>query len=97
MKPRIPNEKRKVSTTFAVDQDTLRLVETMAEKMGYSRSGVVTSAIGFFYRWFLVYGPDREDWIDEDPHNIPTDAIDIPDDVSEIGYNPFTGSYEEDL
>lgn len=96
MSKRVPNEERRVSTTFAVSQNTLRLIDTMGENMGLSRSGVVNSAIGFYYRWFLVYGPNRSDWIDEDPHEISSDAL--PDDeVCEVGYNPYTRSLEDDL
>lgn len=75
MSKRVPNEERRVSTTFAVSQNTLRLIDTMSEHMDISRSGIVNDAIGFYYRWFLVYGPDRSDWIDEDPHEIPAEML----------------------
>lgn len=91
MSKRVPNEERRVSTTFAVSQNTLRLIDTMSEILGLSRSGIVNVAISFYHRW-LVCESGR---IDEDPHEISSDAL--PDEVSEIGYNPFTGSYEEDL
>lgn len=54
MSKRVPNEERRVSTTFAVSQSSLRLIDTMGEYMGLSRSGVVNSAIEFYYRWFLM-------------------------------------------
>lgn len=89
---RIPIEERKVSTTIALTPATLSTLETMCDRMNLSRSSVTEQAIGLFYRYFLVYGPDRADWEDDDPQ-----PPEIPDDVSEIGYNPYTGSYEEDL
>ena len=89
---RIPTEKRKVSTTIALTPAALSTLETMCEEMNLSRSSVTEQAIGLFYRFFLVYGPDRADWQEEDP--LPPE---VSDDVSEIGYNPYTGSYEEDL
>lgn len=86
MKPKVPNEKRKVSTTFAVDQLTLKEIDRLAELFGASRSHIVSEAVYYFSRKTADILEDKA-----------TDAADIPDDVSEIGYNPYTGSYEEDL
>ena len=89
---RIPIEKRKVSTTIALSPTALSRLELICGAMDMSRSAIAEDAIELYYRFYLQYGPDRADWQDEDP--LPPE---IPDDVSEIGYNPYTGSYEEDL
>ena len=89
---KLPIEQRKVSVTVALSQLVLSKLEIMSDRMQDSRSGIVEAAISLYYRFYQVYGPDRADWEDDDPH-LP----EIPDDVSEVGYNPFTGSYEEDL
>lgn len=99
---RIPIEKRKIPTTLALTMTALSKLDLVADGMDQSRSSVVEAAIGFYYRWFQVYGPDRADWPDEDPCDLSEadeeDPIpEIPDEVSEIGYNPYTGCYEEDL
>lgn len=93
---RIPIEKRKVSTTVALSPVALSKLEIMCEDMERNRSFIVEDAIDLYYRFFQQYGPDRADWQDEDPLP-PEVSDDIPDDVSEIGYNPYTGSYEEDM
>lgn len=93
---RIPIQKRKVSTTVALSPVALSKLEIICEDMGRNRSFIVEDAIDLYYRFFQQYGPDKDDWIVEDP--LPPELPDdIPDDVSEIGYNPYTGSYEEDL
>ena len=89
---KLPLEQRKVSTTVALSQLALGKLEIMSDRMQDSRSGIVEAAIGLYYRFYQVYGPDRADWEDDDPQ-----APEIPDDVSEIGYNPYSGCYEEDL
>lgn len=86
MKPKVPNEKRKVSTSFAVDQQTLREIDRLAELFGASRSYIVSEAVFYFSRKAADILEDQA-----------TDAADIPDDVNEVGYNPYSGSYEEDL
>ena len=89
---RIPIEKRKVSTTIALSPTTLSRLELICGAMDMSRSAVAEDAIELYYRFYLQYGPDRADWQDEDPA-----PPEISDDVSEIGYDPYTGSYEEDM
>ena len=89
---KLPIEQRKVSVTVALSQLALGKLEIMSDRMQDSRSGIVEAAIGLFYRYYQVYGPDRSDWEDDDPH-----PPEFPDDVSEVGYDPFTGSYTEDL
>lgn len=89
---KLPIEQRKVSVTVALSQLALGKLEIMSDRMSDSRSGIVEEAIGLFYRYYQVYGPDRSDWEEDDPQ-----PPEIPDDVSEVGYNPYTGSYEEDL
>lgn len=78
---RIPLEERKISITFALDRKSLEYIERLAEKLNCSRSAIITEAV-------------REFW--EDQERL-TDVSDFPDDVSEVGYNPYTGSYDEDL
>ena len=78
---RIPLEKRKVSTTVALYPDALSKLETMCEDMERNRSFIVEDAINLYYRFFQVYGPDKDDWITEDP--LPPE---IPDNVSEEEY-----------
>lgn len=89
---KLPIEQRKVSVTVALSQLALGKLEIMSDRMQDSRSGIVEAAIGLFYRFYQGYGPDRADWEDDDPR-----PPEIPDDVSEVGYDPFTGSYSEDL
>lgn len=76
---KLPLEQRKLSTTVAMSQLALSKLDVMCENMRASRSSIVESAVSFYFRWYQTYGPDREDWIDEDPHE-------IPDNVSEVGY-----------
>jgi hypothetical protein len=76
---KLPLEQRKVSTTVALSQLALGKLEIMSDRMQDSRSGIVEAAIGLYYRFYQVYGPDRADWEDDNPQ-----APDIPDDVSEI-------------
>lgn len=78
---RIPIEKRKVATTIALSPETVERIDKLAEKLKSSRSSIVAEAINMFFN-------DIEEF---------EDVSDFPDDVSEIGYNPYTGSYEEDL
>lgn len=89
---KLPIEERKLSTTVALSRVALEKLNIMSDRMQDSRSGIVEQAIGLFYRFYQVYGPDRSDWEDDDPQ-----PPEIPDDVSEVGYNPYTGCYEEDL
>ena len=80
---KLPIEERKVSTTFALSLKALeKLDEIQRLYPGKSRSYALEEIIGVIYNAWIA---DQKS-IDE-----------IPDDVSEIGYNPFTGSYEEDL
>lgn len=78
---RIPIEKRKVATTIALSPETVERIDKLAEKLNSSRSSIVVEAINMFFN-------NMEEF---------EDVSDFPDDVSEIGYNPYTGSYEEDL
>lgn len=64
---RIPIEKRKVSTTVALHPDSLSKLETMCKGMEKNRSFIVEEAINLYYRFFQVYGPDKDDWITDDP------------------------------
>lgn len=89
---KLPIEQRKVSVTVALSQLALGKLEIMSDRMRDSRSGIVEAAINLYYRFYQTYGPDRSDWEDDDPQ-----PPEIPDDVSEVGYNPYTGCYEEDL
>ena len=75
---RIPIQKRKVSTTVALSPVALSKLEIMCEDMERNRSFIVEDAIGLFYRFFQQYGPDKDDWITEDP--LPPE---IPDNMSE--------------
>ena len=79
---RIPIEKRKQPTTLALTAEVLTMIDEMAERFEMSRSAVAERAIKTYYNAWIA---------DQEP--IP----EIPDDVDEIGYNPFTGCYEEDL
>ena len=80
---RIPIEKRKLPTTLALTAEVLTMIDEMAERFEISRSAVAERAIKTCFNAWIV---DEEDPIPE-----------IPDEVSEIGYNPYTGCYEEDL
>lgn len=79
---KLPIEKRKIPTTIALTAEVLTMIDEMAERFEISRSAVAERAIKTCYNAWIA---------DQEP--IP----EIPDDVSEIGYNPFTGCYEEDL
>lgn len=89
---KLPTELRRHPTSIALSVNALSRLQELSEEMETSRSRIVEDAIGLYYRFFSVYGPDRRDWEDDDPH-----PPEIPDDVDEIGYNPYTGQYEEDL
>ena len=78
---RIPIEQKKISITIALLPDVLAKLDRLADEMKCSRSAILAEAI----RGYLE---DQQEF---------TDVPDFPDDVSEIGYNPYTGSYEEDL
>lgn len=74
---KLPLEQRKLSTTVAMSQLALSKLDIMCENMRASRSSIVESAVGFYFRWYQTYGPDHEDWIDEDPHEITNEEKEI--------------------
>ena len=81
---RLPIEERKVSTTFALSLKTLEKLDEIQKNNypGKSRSFVMDKIIEtVFNAW--IFDQERTE--------------EFPDDVSEVGYNPYTGSYEEDL
>lgn len=78
---KLPIEERKVSTTFALSLKALEKLDEIQERFFPGKS-----------RSYAV-----EEIITILHNRYFTEEDDIPDDVSEIGYNPYTGSYEEDL
>lgn len=78
---KLPIEERKVSTTFAL---SLKALEKLDEIQERHFSGKSRS-----YAMEEIISTLYNMWFPEDGE--------IPDDVSEIGYNPYTESYEEDL
>lgn len=72
MSKRVPYEERRVSTTFAVSQNTLRLIDTIGKNIGISRSGVVNIAIDFYYRWLVL---------DEDPHSLFLNTLPVSESL----------------
>lgn len=81
---KLPIEERKVSTTFALSRKALEKLNEIQERYydGKSRSYTMEEIIGVIYNAWIA---DQER------------AEEVPDDVSEVGYDPYTGSYEEDL
>lgn len=81
---KLPINERKVSTTFALSLKALKKLDEIQERNfpGKSRSYVVEEIIGVIYNTWIADQERTEEF---------------PDDVSEVGYNPYTGSYEEDL
>ena len=84
MSKRIPIEERRISTTFSLSLKTLEKLDEIQERHcpEKSRSYTIAEVINVIYdAWFSDQERTEE----------------FPDDVSEIGYNPYTGCYEEDL
>lgn len=81
---RLPIEERKVSTTFALSLKTLEKLDEIQERNypGKSRSYTMEEIIGVIYNAWIADQERTEE---------------VPDDVSEVGYDPFTGCYTEDL
>ena len=73
---KLPIEKRKIPTTIALTAEVLTMIDEMAERFEISRSAVAERAITTCYNAWIA---------DQEPIH------EIPDDVSEIGYNPYTG------
>lgn len=92
MRKKIDPDIRKVTFTVSLAPALVRRLDEEASHCKLSRSALIRSAINLYFRYAAVYGPDPED-MDFLPPALPDD----PDDVSEIGYNPYTGAYEEDL
>lgn len=81
---KLPIEERKISTTFGLTCEALKRLDEIQKNNypGKSRSYVMDKIIEtVFNAW--IFDQERTE--------------EFPDDVSEVGYNPFTGSYEEDL
>lgn len=81
---RLPIEERKVSTTFALSLQALEKLDEIQERRfpGKSRSYTMEEIIGAIFNAWIADQERTEE---------------VPDDVSEVGYDPFTGSYVEDL
>lgn len=81
---RLPIEERKVSTTFALSLKALEKLDEIQKRHfpGKSRSYTMEEIIGVIYNAWIADQERTEE---------------APDDISEIGYNPYTGSYMEDL
>lgn len=78
---KLPIEERKVSTTFALSLKALEKLDEIQERRFPGKSRS--------YAMEEIIASIYNDWFPEEEE--------IPDDVSEVGYNPFTGSYEEDI
>lgn len=81
---KLPIEERKISTTFALTCEALKRLDEIQKNNypGKSRSYVMDKIIETVFNAWIFDQERREEF---------------PDDVSEVGYNPYTGSYEEDL
>ena len=93
MRKKIDPDIRKVTFTVSLAPALVRRLDEEAARCNLTRSALIRSAIGLYFRYAAVYGPDPED-MDFLPPVLPDEPS---DDVSEIGYNPYTGAYEEDI
>lgn len=78
---KLPIEERKVSTTFALSLKALEKLDEIQERHFPGKSRS--------YMMEEIIATLYNMWFPEEEE--------IPDDVSEVGYNPFSGCYEEDL
>lgn len=87
---KLKNEQdRKQSITISMSSETMRQLHQFRERLGLNRSETVRKAVDLLFHAWIVPELDRE--------KIETaDMDDFPDDVNEVGYNPFTGSYSEE-
>lgn len=84
MKP-IPLEARKkVSISATLSPTAVARLKLMSELMHMNRSAILEDAVDLSYRFFLEYGPDPRDWLDDDP---------LPPDSENPAYTPY---YEEE-
>lgn len=59
------DKRRPVSVSLS--PSTIRCLDHVCEAMGISRSGAIEDALGIYWRYYMVYGSDRSEWLDDDP------------------------------
>ena len=80
---KLENEQdRKKSITISVSSVTMQQLHQFQRQLGMNRSETIRLAVKELFEREL---------------NESTDMDDFPDEVSEVGYDPFMGSYSEDL
>lgn len=74
------------ANVVSLSSEVLSRLNRMSENMRMNRSSIIEEALVLYYRFFLQYGPDPNDWDDDDPH------------LPEIGNTRYPAYYkEEDL
>lgn len=66
MSKRVPNEERRVSTTFAVSQNTIRKIDELATVKQCSRSTVIAHAVEELWKTYFYYidNSDLEEFLE---------------------------------
>lgn len=85
-------EEKRRPVSVSLSPICIQLMDKMCDELGMTRSAAIEDAMSIYWRFYRAYGPVRTEWEDDDPQ-----PPEIPDDVDEIGYDPFTGCYSEDL
>ena len=81
---KMPAENRKITTSFALSPQAMRELEEICEESFPQRSRS--------YALEAIIHAIHEAWIGDQKQ-----PEEFPDEFIEVGYNPFTGAYEEDL